>query len=236
MIRAAAFASILLSLAAASFGAAAGVEVYSYQSVPTSGDEDRREDVQVRITRGDDGYVYAFTIVSKGRSETGTISTLGDGSLVGAVRTVREGAEVVRDSLWIDRGKLYASRLEDGDSDVKEIGVPDDKTIAVDASSLIWMRTLDTRRPGPWELFMVDFSRRTVDVTVHDRGIEEIEVPAGVFECRHIEVVVKVLIFRPRVHFWITADEPHFMVKHEGKRGPFTPTYITTLTKVGPGE
>ena len=36
-------------------------------------------------------------------------------------------------------------------------------------------------------------------------------------------------VLRPRIVYWLTKDAPHFLVRNEGKRGPFTDTYITTL-------
>jgi hypothetical protein len=83
------------------------------------------------------------------------------------------------------------------------------------------------------EVFMADWSRRTVDVDVREKGVETVEVPAGTFECYRMEVVVKVLVFRPRITFWIATAPPHFLVRHRGRRGPFTPTFVTTLERIG---
>jgi len=39
--------------------------------------------------------------------------------------------------------------------------------------------------------------------------------------------------WRPKIVFWLSRAEPHFLVKHVGKRGPFTDTFETVLTAVG---
>jgi hypothetical protein len=54
-------------------------------------------------------------------------------------------------------------------------------------------------------------------------------VPAGEFECYRIEMVVDLPIFHPKVINWISTQKPNFLVKYQGKKGPFTPSYITSL-------
>ena len=76
---------------------------------------------------------------------------------------------------------------------------------------------------------MVDFSGETVTVTVRQAGKDVVVVPAGEFQCFRIEVIVHIPILRPKLTYWVTTDEPHFMVKSIGKRGPFTRTYVTVL-------
>ena len=78
---------------------------------------------------------------------------------------------------------------------------------------------------------MIDFSGTSVSVTVRQAGIENIAVPPGAFECYRIEVIVNIPLIRPKIIYWVTKDEPHFMVKHKGKRGPFTTSYATYLVK-----
>jgi len=48
-----------------------------------------------------------------------------------------------------------------------------------------------------------------------------------------MEVVVNIPLLLPKITYWITAAKPHFLVKHEGKRGPFTSAYITSLISYG---
>ena len=65
--------------------------------------------------------------------------------------------------------------------------------------------------------------------TARQTGVERIEVPAGEFPCYRMEVLFHVLILSPKVVCWVTTEKPHVVVKSVGKRGVFTPTYVTTL-------
>ena len=47
--------------------------------------------------------------------------------------------------------------------------------------------------------------------------------------CYRVEVRFHVLIVNPVVLCWVAVENPHFVVKSVGKRGLFTPTYVTTL-------
>jgi hypothetical protein len=76
---------------------------------------------------------------------------------------------------------------------------------------------------------MVDFSGYSIPVAVRQSGIENIIVPAGKFECYRMQVVVGLPIIKPTLIYWLTTDEPHFLVKNIGKRGPFTSAYVTSL-------
>jgi len=76
---------------------------------------------------------------------------------------------------------------------------------------------------------MVDFSGYAIQVTVRQAAIEKVVVPAGEFECYRIEVVVDIPIFHPKVTYWLSVRKPNFLVKHQGKKGPFTPSYVTSL-------
>jgi len=42
-------------------------------------------------------------------------------------------------------------------------------------------------------------------------------------------MVVDLPIFHPKVINWISTQKPNFLVKYQGKKGPFTPSYITSL-------
>ena len=87
-----------------------------------------------------------------------------------------------------------------------------------------------------WNIFMVDFSTVTFTVTIHQAAKELVVVPAGAFDCYKMEAVVDIPVLHPTITYWITVAEPHFLVKHEGKRGPFTPEYTTSLIAVERGK
>jgi len=100
---------------------------------------------------------------------------------------------------------------------------------AVDGSLLVLLRSFPFNQGKEWNVFMVDFSGYAIKVAVRQAGMEKIAVPAGEFECYRIEVVVDIPIFHPKVTYWLSARKPNFLVKHQGKKGPFTPSYITSL-------
>jgi hypothetical protein len=83
------------------------------------------------------------------------------------------------------------------------------------------------------QVYMVDFSGTSIGVTVRQAGNEQVVVPAGAFDCYRMEVVVNIPLLRPKITYWITTSEPHFLVKSEGKRGPFTSAYVTSLLSYG---
>ena len=127
-------------------------------------------------------------------------------------------------------------RRQKGDKiKVKEFELPSDQELAVDASLLLLLRRFPFEESADVEqkVFMIDFSQRKVSVVVRRKAIESVSVPAGVFECYRMEVEVRMPIIKPKITFWITTDPPHFMVRHEGRRGPFTRVYETVLMSVG---
>jgi len=77
---------------------------------------------------------------------------------------------------------------------------------------------------------MIDFSGKAVAATARQTGIEPITVPAGEFSCYRMEVLIDTFILSPTIVCWVTTEKPHFVVKSEGKRGIFTPKYITALS------
>ena len=75
-----------------------------------------------------------------------------------------------------------------------------------------------------WDLFMIDFSGKSVTATARQAGIERITVPAGEFSCYRLEVLVHTFILSPTIVCWVTVEEPHFVVKNVGKRSLFRPS------------
>jgi hypothetical protein len=114
------------------------------------------------------------------------------------------------------------------------VNVPPGAEPAVDSSLLLLLRSFPFGTPAVWRLLMVDFSQVTIAATVSHVATERIRVPAGEFECHRMEVVVALGPLKPRVTFWISSAEPHFLVRHEGKKGPFTPYYETSLLSIAP--
>ena len=112
---------------------------------------------------------------------------------------------------------------------MKEVHPPPDKELAVDGSLLALLRFFSFNAGRARNFFMLDFSGYSITVTVHQEAIEKISVPAGEFECYRLVAVVNIPVLKPKITYWLGTQKPHFLVKHEGKRGPFTPSYSTVL-------
>jgi hypothetical protein len=219
----------------ASADTAAVVERYVYLASPQHADSASEETHTVTITSTAAGAAYAFDIrFGGGMVDRGVIETTETGTLVAAVRRRygRDGSIYESDSLRVDGTTLVMETWRDGETKTSRAECPRDRPIAVDASLLLWMRRFPFGDPATRDVFMADWSHRTVDVDVRDRGIETIAVPAGTFACHRMEVTVRVLMFRPKITFWITVDAPHVLVQHRGKRGPFTPVFETRLVRM----
>jgi len=232
--------SAALATAAIGGARAAGParERYAYLAHPRQDDSaDKREQSTAEIeTRGTE-IIYRYDIRTAQGRETGWIATGPEAEFQRAWREVwKKDALVEADTLYVDGQRLMVERREGDETKTKVIDLPADKPLAVDASLLLFFRHLPFESRDAREVFMVDFSQHTVTVDVRSRGLETVEVPAGTFACHHVEVTVKVFVFRPKIHFWLSADPPHFLVKHSGKRGPFTPTFSTVLTSIGGDE
>jgi len=106
-----------------------------------------------------------------------------------------------------------------------------DAPLAVDASLLLLFRDFVDAAPESSRVFMVDFSGRSITVDLRKRGTESVNVPAGTFRCHKLEVVVRFLVFEAVITYWVSVEAPHFLVKHVGKRGPFTRTTVTELVE-----
>ncbi len=214
---------------------AAVVERYVYLASPEHADSATEETHSVTITSTRVGAVYAFDIrFGGGLVDRGVIETTEAGVLVTAVRRRygRDGSVYESDSLRVDGSTLVMETWRDGETQTSRAECPRDRPIAADASLLLWMRHFPFGDPEARDVFMADWSHRTVDVDVRDRGIETIAVPAGTFACHRMEVTVRVLVFRPKITFWITVDAPHVLVQHRGKRGPFTAVFETRLVRM----
>jgi hypothetical protein len=96
-------------------------------------------------------------------------------------------------------------------------------------SLLYLLRSFPFNRSGQWRVFMADFSGQFITVSIRDQGMERVIVPAGTFDCYRVEVTVSFLFLKAKITYWLTTSPPHFLVKHEGRRGPFTKTYTTAL-------
>jgi hypothetical protein len=151
--------------------------------------------------------------------------------LVSGIKSARQSPDepLQRERIWRDQQKVVVERGTESGIKTKEHRLPRDKELAVDGSLLALLRFFPFDTGKKWDLFMVDFSGYSITVTVSQEGREKITVPAGEFECYRLVVVVNLPLLKPKITYWLRTRKPNFLVKHVGKRGPFTPSYTTFL-------
>lgn len=206
-------------------------EKYTYEASPKGKEKTKIEIIEMEFVHSSQQTRCNQKILRPDGQEVIKIEMLPDGSfLSGTKYFMNENRKTIRTVRIVrENGKVSVERHLEEKTEGKDIKLPIDKVLAVDASLLVLMRNFPFDQGSQWDVFMVDFSRQSVSVSIRQDGVEEVLVPSGEFECYRMEVVVKVFIFRPKIIFWITKTPPHFLVKHTGKRGPFTPEYITSL-------
>ena len=208
---------------------ASHVETYRYEAVPV-GKESDKEEIELALSFEKDSSEYVSTIVSKKSDERITIKMTEEGNLISGTRSLRRGpGGPVEEKIWRDGKTAYVERTSGTDKKSVQLDIPKGRTLALEGSLLVLLRFFPYDSATQWELFMIDFSGRSVTATARQAGIERIIVPAGGFSCYRMEVLVHTFILKPTIVCWVTTEKPHFVVKNEGKRGIFTPKYVTTL-------
>jgi len=209
-------------------------ERYRYEAVPIGGEADKKESTEITLIDEGRGVEYISKIISPEDLEEITIHIDRDGRFISGLRTTssRQNEKLQRERVWIADHKVYVERGTGEEKKRKEHALPQDMPFAVDGSLLVLLRSFPFNESKEWTVFMVDFSGYAIQATVRQAGIEKVVVPAGKFECYRIEVVVDIPIFHPKVTYWLSVPKPHFLVKHQGKKGPFTPSYITSLVSL----
>jgi len=205
------------------------VETYHYEAAPI-GKENDKEEIELALSFEEDSAEYVSTIVSAKSDERITIKMTKEGNLVSGARSLlRSPGGPVEEKIWRDGKTAYVEHTSGTDKKTAQLDIPEGRTLALEGSLLVLLRFFPYDSTTRWELFMIDFSGRSVTATARQAGIERITVPAGEFSCYRMEVLVHTFILKPTIVCWVTAEKPHFVVKNEGKRGIFTPKYITTL-------
>ena len=211
-------------------------EIYYYEAVP-EGDRDggRKEFIKMEFISRNDGLEYIAEIKSDKGIENIKIKMERGAGFVSGTREVLDlsDRQVSSEKIWRDEDSAYLQRnpVKGKTSKIIKYNLYNDRMLAVDGSLLALFRYFKFEYRNTQDIFMIDFSGTSVSVTVRQAGIENIAVPPGAFECYRIEVIVNIPLIRPKIIYWVTKDEPHFMVKHKGKRGPFTTSYATYLVK-----
>jgi len=207
--------------------------IYRYHSVPVGnavGGEE--EEIEVVILSAATAMEYRSAITSALSKKEVTIFTDEKGRFLSASRTIVDTrGRAVTETVRRDGDKAYAERFEGAERSKKEIRLPADRVLGVDASLVLLLRSFPFDTGSRWNIFMVDFAGHSVEVTARQEGVERLRLAAGTFECYRIEVIVHVPVLSPRIILWLSKESPHLLVKSLGQRGPFTPIYDTYLTK-----
>lgn len=210
-------------------------EGYRYEAVPAkSRDALRSKSIEMNIDYTDNQTIFTMKSISDKEVEYITIELDADGNFASGARNVTHssGKSKFEGSMWRKQQIVYAKRRSGRGQKTREFDLPKNKTLAVDGSLLLLLRSFPFDQNREWKLFLIDFSLHSVSGTVRQAGVETIRVKAGEFECYRMEVIIHAFVFRPKITYWITRMEPHFMVKHRGKIGPFTKTYTTQLVSI----
>lgn len=176
------------------------------------------------------GIEYLFEVISSDSLEKISIQMDKDARFLSGIRSAPQTPDkpVQQERIWRDQHKVVVERHTEGGIKKKEHRLPSDEELAVDGS-LLALRFFPFDEGKAWDLFMVDFSGYSITVTVSQKGREKIYVPAGGFECYRLVTTVNIPVLKPKITYWLWTQKPNFLVKHQGKRGPFTPSYTTFL-------
>jgi hypothetical protein len=208
------------------------VNEYRYEAIPIGGGANQKELIEIKLIDTNRGVEYVSKGISPEAVEEIMIHMDPEGRFISGLRTLsnRENGQARQEKIWRADHKAYLERSTEKDAKRKEYELPQNTQFAVDGSLLILLRSFPFNEGKEWNVFMVDFSGYAITVTAHHVGVERVLVPAGEFECYRMEIVVDIPLLHPKVTYWISVRKPNFLVKHQGKKGPFTPSYITSLT------
>jgi len=206
-------------------------ERYRYEAVPIGGGAEKKESTEITLIDEGPGVAYISKTVSPEDIEKITIHMDRDGRFISGLRTTSspQNERLQQERVWIAGHKAYVEKGAGEEKKRKEHALPQDLPFAVDGSLLVLLRSFPFNESKKWTVFMVDFSGYAIQVTVRQAAVERVVVPAGEFECYRMEVVVDIPIFHPKVTYWLSVPKPHYLVKHQGRKGPFTPSYVTSL-------
>lgn len=210
-------------------------ERYHYEAVPEGNQEaSHKKSIMMNINSADSQTTFTMKSVSAKEVEYIRLELDADSNFVSGIRNITHpsGKPKSAVSIWRKQQTVYVKRVSGREQKIREYDLPDHKPLVVDGSLLLLLRSFPFEQNREWKLFMVDFSQNSISGVVRQAEVETIRVIAGEFECYRMELIVHAFIFRPKITYWISKQEPHFLVKHRGKIGPFTRTYITQLVSV----
>jgi len=207
------------------------IERYRYEAIPIDHPTSPKDFIEMEFIDAERGTEYRSRILSSNPLEEISIQMDKKARFISGSRRSLEGPErtVRQERIWTNGDKVLVERQTEGGIKRKVHRLPPDKELAVDGSLLNLFRFFPFDEGKKWNLFMVDFSGYSIGVTVLQEGRERISVPAGDFECYRLVTVVNIPVLKPEITYWLWIQKPNFLVKHRGKRGPFTPSFTTSL-------
>ena len=210
-------------------------ERYRYEAVPEGSQKaSHKKSIMMNINNTDSQTIFTMKSISAKEVEYIRLELDADSNFVSGIRNVTHPSGKPKSEGFILRKQqtVYVKRVSGKKKKTREYDLPKKKSLIVDGSLFLLLRSFPFDQNKEWKLFMVDFSQNSVSGVVRQAGIETIRVKAGEFECYRMELIVHVFVFRPKITYWISKMEPHFLVKHRGKIGPFTRTYVTQLVSI----
>ncbi len=212
-------------------------EKYIYQAMPAgSRNESDKRDIEMEFVHSETHCRFSMKSISKKEKENINIDLNLEGEFISGSRRVEDSSGKLKSlsSIWREQQSVFMKRESGRSLKTKEYQLPKDKPLAVDGSLLYLLRSFPFDQGIEWKVFMIDFTQGSVSIKVRQAGVQQIHVEAGSFECYRMEVIVRVLVFRPKIIYWISKKSPHFMVKHYGKISPLSRTYETNLVSINP--
>lgn len=210
-------------------------EIYRYEAVPKRSQEaSHKKSIEMNIDSSDSQMIFTMKSVSAKEVEYIRLELDSDDNFVSGIRNVihPSGKPKSKSSILRIQTTVYVKRVIGKREKTREYDLPRNKSLVVDGSLLLQLRSFPFDQNKEWKLFMIDFSQNSVSGVVRQAGVETIRVKAGEFECYRMELIIHVFVARPKITYWISKMEPHFLVKHQGKIGPFSRTYVTQLESI----
>ena len=210
-------------------------EIYRYVAVPKRSQEaSHKKSIEMNIDSAGSQKIFTMKSVSAKEVEYIRLELDAEDNFISGIRNVfhPSGKPKSESSILRKQKTVYVKRVTGKKEKTREYHLPKNKSLVVDGSLLLRLRSFPFNQNKEWKLFMIDFSQNSVSGVVRQAGVETIRVKAGEFECYRMELIVHVFVARPKITYWISKMEPHFLVKHQGKIGPFSLTYVTQLESI----
>lgn len=225
-----------LARATSSHTSPGALELYRYTSFQGAKLDDRAKETIFMTYDSANGRVMIFSkTLGKDSLQTVVITLTPQGTVVSATLESKTspGGEIIQQSrIRKENRTVYVDVTHGQKKNIRRIGVPEGQEVAVDASLLYLMRQFPFDAGTGRRVFMVDFSGQFVTVSVSNKGTELVTVPAGEFPCYRMEALISLAFLKATITYWLTKSPPHFLVKHRGKKGPFTKTFTTVLDSI----